>query len=92
MIVDGLNKIEGITCLKPQGAFYVFPNITQLGMTSKEVFDLLLYQAGVAGLPGTAFGKHGEGYIRFSYANSIDNIKEALRRIEKVLAETRAKA
>ncbi len=92
VIVDGLNKIEGISCLKPQGAFYVFPNIKQLGMTSKEIFDLLLYEAGVAGLPGTAFGKHGEGYIRFSYANSIENIKEALRRIENILAKMRAKA
>lgn len=92
VIVDGLNKIDGISCLKPQGAFYVFPNIKELGMTSQEVFDLLLYKAGVAGLPGTAFGKHGEGYIRFSYANSIENIQEALRRIEKILAEVRAKA
>ncbi|MBD3331336.1 aminotransferase class I/II-fold pyridoxal phosphate-dependent enzyme [candidate division GN15 bacterium] len=92
VIVDGLNKIDGISCLKPQGAFYVFPNVKELGMTSQEVFDLLLYKAGVAGLPGTAFGKHGEGYIRFSYANSIENIQEALRRIEKILAEVRAKA
>lgn len=86
VIVDGINKIEGFTCLKPQGAFYVFPNITGTGMSSKELETFCMEEAGVAVLSGTAFGSYGEGYIRFSYANSIPNIKEALSRIEKALA------
>ncbi len=81
VIVDGLNKIPGFRCLKPHGAFYVFPNITGTGMTSQQAADFLLNEAGVACLSGTAFGAHGEGFIRFSYANSIENINEALRRI-----------
>lgn len=85
VFVDGLNQIEGITCLKPDGAFYVFPNITGTGMKSNELADLLLAEAGVAGLSGTSFGSYGEGYLRFSYANSVENIKEALSRIEKTL-------
>lgn len=86
VIVDGLNRIEGISCLKPQGAFYVFPNITKTGMTSEEVANLFLYEAGVAGLAGTAFGSYGQGYLRFSYANSVENIQEALDRVQRVLA------
>jgi aspartate aminotransferase len=86
VIVDGLNAIEGITCLRPKGAFYVFPNITGTGMKSKALADLLLNEAGVAVLPGTAFGSFGEGYLRLSYANSVENIKKALNSIEKVLA------
>ncbi|MBD3403440.1 aminotransferase class I/II-fold pyridoxal phosphate-dependent enzyme [candidate division GN15 bacterium] len=86
VIVDGLNAIDGITCLKPQGAFYVFPNITGTGLKSKEFADLMLEQAGVACLSGTSFGQYGEDYVRFSYANSIENIEEALRRIKKTLA------
>jgi aspartate/methionine/tyrosine aminotransferase len=89
VIVDGLNRIPGFTCLKPRGAFYVFPNITGTGMKSQEISDLLLEQAGVAGLPGTAFGDFGEGYLRFSYANSVENIEKALERIEKTLAQAR---
>ncbi|MCB2201866.1 pyridoxal phosphate-dependent aminotransferase [bacterium] len=89
VIVDGLNAIEGITCLKPQGAFYVFPNITGTGLGSQQFADMMLEEAGVACLAGTAFGKFGEGYVRFSYANSIENIKEALKRIEKTLATAR---
>ncbi len=86
VIVDGLNAIEGITCKKPQGAFYVFPNITGTGLKSQQFADMMLEEAGVACLSGTAFGEYGEGYIRFSYANSIENIKEALARIKRVLA------
>jgi aspartate aminotransferase len=86
VIVDGINKLDGFTCLKPQGAFYVFPNITGTGMSSKELEVFCMEQAGVAVLSGTAFGSYGEGYIRFSYANSIPNIKEALSKIEKALA------
>lgn len=82
-IVDGLNTIPGFRCHLPHGAFYVFPNITGTGMTSQEAADFLLYEAGVACLSGTAFGAHGEGFIRFSYANSIENINEALHRIDE---------
>ncbi|MBS1560642.1 MAG: pyridoxal phosphate-dependent aminotransferase [Bacteroidetes bacterium] len=82
VIVDGLNQIPGFRCHLPHGAFYVFPNIEGTGMTSQEAADFLLYEAGVACLSGTAFGAHGEGFIRFSYANSIDNINEALNRID----------
>jgi aspartate aminotransferase len=86
VIVDGLNAIDGITCKKPQGAFYVFPNITGTGLKSQQFADMMLEEAGVACLSGTAFGEYGEGYIRFSYANSIENIREALSRIKRVLA------
>ena len=85
VIVDGLNRIRGITCKKPVGAFYVFPNINDTGMDSRKFGDHLLYDAGVAVLPGTSFGKYGEGYLRLSFANSIDNIKKALDRIEKAV-------
>jgi aspartate aminotransferase len=85
VIVDGLNNIKGITCKKPHGAFYVFPNITETGMDCRKLGDHLLYNAGVAVLPGTSFGKFGEGYLRLSFANSIENIKKALDRIEKSL-------
>lgn len=81
LIVDGLNGIDGITCRKPKGAFYVFPNVRAFGRKSSEVADLLLREAGVASLSGTAFGAHGEGYLRFSYANSQENIRKALERV-----------
>lgn len=81
VIVSGLNNIKGITCKKPRGAFYVFPNITKTGMDCRKLGDHLLYNAGVAVLPGTSFGKYGEGYLRLSFANSIENIKKALDRI-----------
>jgi len=85
VVVAGLNNIKGITCKKPHGAFYVFPNITGTGMDCRELGDHLLYNAGVAVLPGTSFGKYGEGYLRLSFANSIENIKKALDRIAKGL-------
>jgi aspartate/methionine/tyrosine aminotransferase len=88
-IVDGLNSIPGLRCHRPHAAFYVFPNITETGMTSQEAADYLLYECGVACLSGTAFGAHGEGFIRFSYANSIDQINEALNRIKDGLARKR---
>ncbi|PWH12826.1 MAG: aspartate aminotransferase [Anaerolineae bacterium] len=84
-IVDGLNALPGFSCQKPQGAFYVFPNITQTGMTSAQLADFLLEQAGVALLPGSAFGQYGEGYLRLSYANSLANLEKALERMRKVL-------
>jgi aspartate/methionine/tyrosine aminotransferase len=87
VIVKGLNSIPRITCKTPQGAFYVFPNIKQTGWNSKKLADHLLEEAGVAVLSGTSFGEYGEGYIRISYANSIENIKKGLERIEKTLSK-----
>ncbi|NLM44851.1 MAG: pyridoxal phosphate-dependent aminotransferase [Clostridiales bacterium] len=87
LIVEGLNSIKGISCLKPKGSFYVFPNIKALGKTSEEVANELLEKAGVITVPGSAFGAQGEGYLRISYANSLENIKEALNRIEKYTKE-----
>jgi aspartate/methionine/tyrosine aminotransferase len=81
VFVDGLNEIPGIRCLRPHGAFYLFPNVSRLGLTSKEFADRLLTEAGVAVLPGTAFGALGEGYLRLSFANSLENIHLALDRI-----------
>jgi aspartate aminotransferase len=83
VFVDGLNSIPGIHCLSPHGAFYLFPNITALGKPSKEIADRLLTEGGVSALPGTAFGPHGEGYLRFSFANSLSNIEQAIERIRK---------
>jgi aspartate/methionine/tyrosine aminotransferase len=85
LIVDGLNAIEGITCHRPGGAFYVFPNITGTGRGSKELEEFLLIEAGVACLSGTAFGKYGDGFLRFSYANSMPMIEQALDRIDRAL-------
>ncbi len=87
VIVDGLNAIPGISCRRPKGAFYVFPNVQELGKPSKELETLFLEEAGVACLTGTSFGRYGEGYLRFSYANSVENIEEALRRIRRVIEE-----
>jgi aspartate aminotransferase len=81
VMVAGLNKIKGFSCLSPKGAFYVFPNVSGTGWPSKKLADALLDEAGVAGLSGTAFGDFGEGYLRFSVANSIENIEKALDRI-----------
>lgn len=89
LIVAGLNKIPGFSCKMPLGAFYVFPNIKKLGLPSKKLADLLLEEGGVACLSGTAFGAYGEGYLRFSYANSQENILEALRRVEKTVKDAR---
>ena len=81
VMVAGLNKIKGFSCRLPKGAFYVFPNISKTGWRSKKLADALLDDAGVAALSGTAFGDFGEGYLRFSVANSIDNIERALERV-----------
>jgi aspartate/methionine/tyrosine aminotransferase len=86
-IVDGLNAIAGIRCAKPAGAFYVFPNVQQLPLSCGALADYLLEEAGVALLSGAAFGKFGEGYLRLSYANSMENICEALKRIETAVAK-----
>ena len=84
---DGLNTIPGFSCRKPQGAFYAFPNIIGTGKTSKQLADELLYEAGVACLSGTSFGAYGEGYIRFSYANSLENLMEAVERIRRFVGQ-----
>ncbi len=87
LIVEGLNAIPGVTCKMPHGAFYAFPNVSSFGRTSNEIADHLLYDAGVCGLSGTSFGKYGEGYLRFSYANSREKITTALERVGESLAK-----
>ena len=86
LIVDGLNAIPGVRAIKPDGAFYVFPDTTGTGLRSVDLPNKLLFDAGVACLSGTCFGAHGEGYLRFSFANSPDNLREGLRRIRACLA------
>jgi len=86
VLVDGLNAIPGVHCQMPQGAFYTFPNITAFGRSSDWMADYLLEEAGVAVLPGTAFGAGGEGYLRLCFANSMERIEEALERIEAALS------
>jgi aspartate/methionine/tyrosine aminotransferase len=83
VFVAGLNNIKGFSCRMPKGAFYVFPNITKTGWQSKPLADALLDQAGVAALSGTSFGAFGEGYLRFSVANSLENLQQALDRIDR---------
>ena len=83
VFVAGLNKIKGFSCRLPKGAFYVFPNVMKTGWTSKKLADALLEQAGVACLSGTAFGDYGEGYLRFSVANSLENLNKALARVDE---------
>ena len=87
VFVAGLNQIKGFSCRMPRGAFYVFPNISATGRKSKPLADALLEQAGVAALSGTAFGAFGEGYLRFSVANSLENLRQALERIEEWTAK-----
>jgi aspartate/methionine/tyrosine aminotransferase len=86
MFVAGLNRIKGFSCRMPKGAFYVFPNITATGWKSKPLADALLEEAGVACLSGTSFGEFGEGYLRFSIANSMENLNLALERVERWVA------
>jgi aspartate/methionine/tyrosine aminotransferase len=86
VLVEGLNRIPGWRCRTPQGAFYVFPNVSSYGKSSDWWADFLLDQAGVAVLPGTAFGTYGEGYIRLTYCNSMENIREAVDRIADAVA------
>jgi len=83
-IVEGLNSIQGFHCLTPQGAFYVFPNITKTGLNSTKCADKILHEAEVACLPGTAFGPYGEGYLRFSYATTLKTIDEGIQRIKEL--------
>jgi aspartate/methionine/tyrosine aminotransferase len=86
IVVKGLNDLPGVTCRSPRGAFYVFPNVKGLRRPSSEVAEALLQEAGVATLSGTAFGEHGEGYLRLSYANSEANLRKALERMRPVVA------
>ncbi|HEY7609625.1 MAG TPA: pyridoxal phosphate-dependent aminotransferase [Alphaproteobacteria bacterium] len=86
IIVEGLNALPGVGCVEPGGAFYAFPNIVRTKKDARTLQDLFLNEAGVATIAGTAFGAHGEGYLRFSYANSAENIREALKRIRGVLS------
>src|SRR5690606_32867207 len=87
VIVPLLNQLPGFTCVDPGGAFYAFPNITGTGMTARDLQNKMLETAGVATVAGTSFGIHGEGYIRFSYANSTENIKKAIERIGTLLTK-----
>jgi aspartate aminotransferase len=89
VIVAGLNEIEGVGCAEPGGAFYVFPNVTALERPATEVASFLLDRAGVACLGGTAFGTNGEGYLRLSYASSVEKLRDALEAIEAALPELR---
>jgi aspartate/methionine/tyrosine aminotransferase len=86
VVVKGLNELPGVSCVTPRGAFYAFANIQGTGMASRELQKALLEEAGVGTLSGTAFGKHGEGFLRLSYANSVENLEEALRRMKRFLS------
>ena len=85
LIVEGLNSIKGITCNNPGGAFYVFPNVSGTGLSGSQFADKCLYEAGVAIVPGTSFGKSANDFVRFSFANSYENIEKALEKIKKIL-------
>ena len=85
LVVAGLNSLPGITCPEPKGAFYAFPNITGTGLSSKEFAEKAMYEAGVALLAGTAFGSFGDGYVRISFANSQENLLEAIQRLRTIL-------
>jgi len=89
-IVAGLNAIEGVTCTMPSGAFYAFPNVSRIDPDSRRLADFLLMEGGVACLSGTAFGQQGRGYLRFSYANSVENIREGLGRMREALKRYKA--
>ncbi len=86
-IVSGLNEVPGFSCIYPKGAFYVFPNVKETGMESEELADYLLDEAGVCLLPGTAFGSQGEGYLRLSYAASLDEIEKGIERLKEAMAK-----
>ncbi|HIF72838.1 MAG TPA: pyridoxal phosphate-dependent aminotransferase [Dehalococcoidia bacterium] len=85
LIVEGLNSLPGVTCVTPKGAFYAFPNIRGTGLSSKDFAEKAMYEAGVALLAGTAFGEFGDGYIRVSFANSRENLTEAIERLRRML-------
>jgi aspartate/methionine/tyrosine aminotransferase len=87
LAVAGLNAIDGVTCQEPAGAFYAFPRVADLGLPTARLADRLLAEGGVALLPGTAFGGHGEGYLRLSYATAAERLREGLERIGRVVAQ-----
>jgi aspartate aminotransferase len=87
VLVEGLNRLPGVHCQKPQGAFYVFPNIKELGRSSDDIAEYILDQSGVALLPGTSFGQYGEGYLRLCFANSMENIQDALERMQLAITK-----
>jgi aspartate/methionine/tyrosine aminotransferase len=87
VIVSGLNAVPGVSCVEPGGAFYAFPNISELGLSAADLADRLLDEAGVACLPGTSFGAYGENHLRFSYANSVENIHRALDAFTELVKE-----
>lgn len=89
-VVEGLNSLPGVTCRDPKGAFYAFPNVKGTGQDGRVVADRLLQEAGVAVLSGTAFGEYGDGYLRLSYANSLENIQEAIEAMRGLLEEMTA--
>ncbi|MBY0295279.1 MAG: pyridoxal phosphate-dependent aminotransferase [Methylobacterium sp.] len=90
LVVEGLNRLPGVSCITPKGAFYAFPNIAGTGWKAKALASALLEEAGIATIGGPDFGVHGEGYLRLSYANSAENIARALERMGAFLAERRA--
>jgi aspartate/methionine/tyrosine aminotransferase len=85
LVVEGLNSLPGVTCPTPKGAFYAFPNIIGTGLSSGEFAEKAMYEAGVALLAGTAFGEFGDGYVRISFANSQENLQEAISRLRMIL-------
>jgi aspartate/methionine/tyrosine aminotransferase len=90
LVVEGLNRIPGVRCRMPAGAFYAFPNVSETGMNGSELADKLLYEGGVCVLSGTAFGQTAPDHIRISYANSQSNLRRALERFEEVVSKTPA--
>jgi aspartate/methionine/tyrosine aminotransferase len=84
-LVEALEGIEGLSCVRPEGAFYVFPSVKELGVPDDTLANYLLQEANVALVPGSAFGEYGQGYVRLSYANSYRNIERAMERIKKAL-------
>jgi aspartate/methionine/tyrosine aminotransferase len=90
LVVEGLNRLPGVSCIVPKGAFYAFPNVSRTGWKAKALASALLEDAGVATIGGPDFGVHGEGYMRLSYANSADNIARALERMGEFLERRKA--
>ena len=90
LVVEGLNRLPGVSCITPKGAFYAFPNVSRTGWKAKALASALLEEAGVATIGGPDFGVHGEGYLRLSYANSPENISRALDRMGDFLASRKA--
>ena len=87
MTCDALNEIDGIRCFKPEGAFYLFPNVSDLGLSAQQFGDRLLYENGVAVLPGISFGAYGEGFVRISFATSMENLEKGVEGIRKFVAK-----